>query len=74
MAVAVAVAVAVINPANSRENSGFLICRNISFWIHSKLYPACSLELLETAVFPFASGAALQYLKNSSITDGPASS
>jgi bacterioferritin-associated ferredoxin len=30
------------------------------------------LELLETAAFPFASGAALQYLKNSSITDGPA--
>jgi bacterioferritin-associated ferredoxin len=29
-----------------------------------------SLELLETAVFPFASGAALQYLKYSSITDG----
>jgi bacterioferritin-associated ferredoxin len=30
------------------------------------------LELLETAVFPFASGAALQYLKNSSITGEPA--
>jgi bacterioferritin-associated ferredoxin len=29
------------------------------------------LELLETAVFPFASGAALQYLKNLGITDGP---
>jgi bacterioferritin-associated ferredoxin len=28
------------------------------------------LELLETAVFPFASGATLQYLNNRSITDG----